>query len=83
MPYLLEIDQDVNCAFIKHEAPFDLTNLALSGDERLAHPGFRRKMNFLHDFTDLIIPAEIEFKTIADESKRIIREYNLIHRRLF
>jgi hypothetical protein len=76
MSYKLILDTDINCSFIKYEEPFDIFSFAASGDDRLAHPNFAPKMNFLHDLTNLVIPADIKFKTIADESKRIIREYN-------
>lgn len=66
MPYKISIDPDVNCSFIKHNTPFDLVNLAKSADDRLADPNHRKNMNFLHDFTDLVIPAETTFKSISE-----------------
>jgi hypothetical protein len=76
MPYKYIIDTNVNCSFIRHEEPFNILNFAQSGDDRLDHPDFVAHMNFVHDLTCLVIPADIEFKTISNESKRIIREYN-------
>jgi hypothetical protein len=76
MPYKLLIDININCAFIRHDAPFDLSNIAKSSDDRLSHPDFKKGTDFLHDLRSLIIPVDTSFKIIAQESKRIIREYN-------
>jgi len=63
--------------FIKHDGPFDFDNIAKSGDDRLNHPDYRTGMDFIHDFRDQHIPADLEFTSIAAESKRIVKEYNL------
>ena len=76
MSFTVHLDPGVNCAFIKHKAPFDIDNLAKSAGYRLTHPDFQKNMNFLHDFTDLVIPKDTKFAVLSETSKQIIQDYN-------
>ncbi len=75
MAWTLHIDPAVNCSFIKHYGPFDLSALDESTEARLNHPDFKVGMNFLHDFLDQRIPPDLAFKTLSEESNRLVKKY--------
>jgi len=77
MPYTIRMDPEVNCMFIKHVGEFDIGDIARSSADRLSHPDHKSGMNFIHDFSEQRIPPDLPFKTVVEESKRIVRDYNV------
>jgi hypothetical protein len=77
MPYILLIDPQVNCMFIKHVGEFDFGNIARSAEDRLNHPDHQMGMDFIHDFSEKQIPPDLPFHVVAGESKRFANDYNL------
>ena len=76
MPWTIHIDPDVNCAFCKFYGAFDIGQLGNAAGEIYNHPDYRAGMNTLRDTRDQIIPSNTSFKSLSNEAKKIMHEFD-------
>ena len=70
------IDQKVNCSFFKHYGPFDLRAFDECVAVVLSHADYRIGMSFLHDLRDQHIPQDLDFKSLSEMSKHLIKDFS-------
>ena len=75
MAWTIHIDPDVNCVFIKHYGDFELDQIMRATEEIINHPDHRVGMNSLRDFREQQFPADLSFKSLADQAKRAMDQY--------
>ena len=68
MPWTTHIDPDVNCVFNKFHGAFEIEQIMGAAEDAFNHPGFRVGMNFLRDSREQQIPADVSYKSLADEA---------------
>ena len=76
MPWTIYIDPDVNCAFAKYYGAFDIGEIRSSSEEIYNHPDHRVGMNSLRDVRDQIIPSDVSFRSLSNEAKNIMNEFD-------
>ena len=70
MSYLIHIDPAVNCAFCKFWGPHDFSEMDQSTSDLIAHPDYKPGMNILRDFREQILPEDLSFKSLSEESMK-------------
>ncbi len=70
MAYLIHIDPEVNCVFSKFWGPHDFGEMDQSTSDIIAHPDYKPGMNILRDFREQILPEDLSFKSLTEESQR-------------
>ena len=76
MAWTINIDHEVNCAFLKFDSSFKISHISESAQDIVNHPDFKTGINILRDSRELKIPSDITFKSLSEESLRIINEIN-------
>ena len=75
MPWIIHIDPDVNCAFIKYDDPFEVGQLGRAAEEVFNHSDYRAGMNILRDARDRPFPSDLLFKSLSNAVKSIDKKF--------